>query len=84
MEQRKSGCLGGCAVCRAAPFTAHSPSGENVGERGDVALCVAAIDPKGVQLHHLAGVVFVGSAALVLAAVKPEEQAWEASAELAL
>ena len=35
------------------------PSGEDGGERGDVALGVAAVDGEGVELHHLPAIVFV-------------------------
>src|ERR1700737_4877323 len=38
------------------------PSGEEAGQLRDVLLGVAAIDAEGVELHDLAGVVFVEAA----------------------
>src|ERR1700730_16491772 len=44
---------------RALPTFLQAPSGKNMRKRGHVGLCVAAVEAKRVQLHHLARVVFV-------------------------
>src|ERR1051326_7137126 len=43
----------------ASTFEAHRPASEDMSERGDIALRVAAIDAQRVQLHDLAGIVLV-------------------------
>src|SRR5580704_9458243 len=51
-----------------AAFFRQPPSGEDVGQRDDVALRVSTIDAERVQLHQLAGVVLVDALELAFRA----------------